>query len=97
MTKTYILGQGYVEHTLVPWEQVETMPEFYDRMKAYDWTTAMSDDHSVWQRGERSWNQEFKPCLDRMREKYGEQALLLFAEMKKWAWGEGNLPERPKL
>jgi hypothetical protein len=97
MTKTYILGQGYVEHDLVPWEQVETMPEFYDRMKAYDWTTAMSDDHRVWQQGERSWNQKFKPCLDRMREKHGEQALLLFAKMKKWAWGDGNLPERPEL
>ena len=50
MTKTYILGQGYVEHNLVPWKEVQTLQEFYDRMKAYDWTTSMSDDHRVYVR-----------------------------------------------
>jgi hypothetical protein len=81
---------------LVPWEKVKTLPEFYDRMKAYDWTTAMSDDHRVWQRGEWSWANEFEPCLERMKKSHGEQALMLFAAMRSWAWGNGELPPRPE-
>jgi hypothetical protein len=95
MSKTYILGQDFVKHDLVPWNEVKTMQQFYDRMKAHDWHSTKSDDYSVWQKGKWSWENEFEPCLERMKKSHGEQALMLFAAMRAWAWGSGELPERP--
>jgi hypothetical protein len=56
----------------------------------------MSDDHRVWRRGKDSWKYEFEPCLERMKKSHGEKALMLFAAMRAWAWGNGELPPRPE-
>ena len=96
MSNTYILGQGFVEHDLVPWNEVKTLAQFYDRMKVYDFTTSMSDDHRVWRRGEDDWNRNFEPCLERMKKIHGDKAFMLFAAMRAHAWGNGELPPRPE-
>ena len=96
MSKTYILGQGWVVHRLVPWKDVKTMQQFYDRMKSYDWTTDMSDDNRVWRKGQYEWENNFEPCLQRMKKIHGEEAQKLFEAMRAWAWGEGELPDRPE-
>jgi hypothetical protein len=64
-------------------------------MKAYDWHTSMSDDHRVWRRGKDAWNNEFVPCLERMKKSHGDKARELFEAMRAYKWGQGELPERP--
>ena len=42
-----------ITRPVIPPHQV-SLPDFWDMLNAHDWYYAYSDDHSVWQRGERA-------------------------------------------
>lgn len=67
------------------------LPEFWDMLKKHDWTHEMSDDHSVWRRG----NAEQVRLMGISKESPEHEAL--FNSMGDWGWNRGELPPRPEV
>lgn len=65
------------------------LPEYYDELSRHDWTYMMSDDSTIYRRG-----QKIRDHLEVVSRQSPEH-LKLFNAYKNYAWGKGPKPERP--
>lgn len=60
-----------------------SLSEYYDLLERADWSYSMSDDHSVWKRGQAEFAR-----LQSIAKEGGKEYLDLYDKMKAYFWSE---------
>lgn len=66
-----------------------SLSDYWTQLEAHDWLHAMSDDNSVYKRGQKEHTR-----LNIMAGESHEHRKL-FDEMKSYVWGQGEKPKKP--